>query len=175
MANIPQMSLEHEIDDDIDIKILGVPPRPGMPFLESDTCAERGGIIYFCQGFFPCMMPSMDGWQDEWMDGWKKLHKKMTTTSFITCNIVWTPFLMHRCVISTMFGSCFSFFLKRLSFYLFNVFSVIIIIFSMFIFFYFYAFIYLFSFILFFKKILVFLICFIIKIILKKTFVFLFD
>jgi hypothetical protein len=48
---------------DIDIKILGVPPLgPGMPFLDSDTCAE-GGVIYFRQGFLPCMMPSMDGWK----------------------------------------------------------------------------------------------------------------
>jgi hypothetical protein len=47
---------------DIDIKILGVPPRPGMPFLDSDTCTEGvGGVIYFFQGFLPCMMPSMDG------------------------------------------------------------------------------------------------------------------
>jgi hypothetical protein len=31
---------------DIDIKILGVPPAsPGMPFLDSDTCAERGLFI----------------------------------------------------------------------------------------------------------------------------------
>jgi hypothetical protein len=61
MANIPQMPLELEIDDDIDIKILGVPPLGlGMPILNNDTCAE-GGVIYFCQGFLPCMMPSMDG------------------------------------------------------------------------------------------------------------------
>ncbi len=40
---------------------------PGMPFLDSDTCAE-GGVIYFCQGFLPCMMPSMDGWRDGWME-----------------------------------------------------------------------------------------------------------
>jgi hypothetical protein len=46
---------------DIDIKILGVPPLgPGMPFLDSDTCGG-GGVIYFCQGFVPCMMSSMDG------------------------------------------------------------------------------------------------------------------
>jgi hypothetical protein len=51
---------------DIDIKILRVPPPlpphpgPGMPFLNSDTCAE-GGVIYFCEGFLPCTMPSMDG------------------------------------------------------------------------------------------------------------------
>jgi hypothetical protein len=54
------MPLELEIDDDIDIKILGCPPGPGMPFLDSDTCAE-GVVIYFCQGFVLCMMPSMDG------------------------------------------------------------------------------------------------------------------
>jgi hypothetical protein len=41
---------------------------PGMPFLDSNTCAE-GRVIYFCQGFLPCMMPSMDGWRDGWMDG----------------------------------------------------------------------------------------------------------
>jgi hypothetical protein len=46
---------------DIDIKILGVLPLgPGMPFLHTDTCAE-GEVIYFCQRFLPCMMPSMDG------------------------------------------------------------------------------------------------------------------
>jgi len=61
---------------DIDIKILGVPPLGlGMPFLDNDTCAERGGgggVIYLCQGFLPCMMPSMDGW----MGHMKKLHEK---------------------------------------------------------------------------------------------------
>ncbi len=36
--------------------------------------------------------------------------------SSITNIWVWTPCLMHRCVISTMFGSCFSFFWKLLSF-----------------------------------------------------------
>jgi hypothetical protein len=43
-----------------------------------------------------------------------------------------TPCLMHRCVISTMFGSCFSFFSKLLSFFIFiyfYAFSVFIIIF----------------------------------------------
>jgi len=54
---------------DIDIKILKVRPLgSGMPFLDSDTCAEGGGVIYLCQGFFPCMMPSMDGWWDGCMD-----------------------------------------------------------------------------------------------------------
>jgi hypothetical protein len=71
MANIPQMPLKQEIDDDIDVsKSWGCPPLGlGMPFLDSDTCTEGGGEgIYFCQGFLPCMMPSMDGW--------KKLHEK---------------------------------------------------------------------------------------------------
>jgi hypothetical protein len=46
---------------DINIKILGVPlPGPGMPFLDSDTCAGKG-VIYFCQGVFPCIISSMDG------------------------------------------------------------------------------------------------------------------
>jgi hypothetical protein len=33
---------------DIDIKILGVPPplEPGMPFLDSDTCAEEEGYLF---------------------------------------------------------------------------------------------------------------------------------
>jgi hypothetical protein len=52
------------------LKSWGCPPLgPGMPFLDSDTCTEGGGVIYFCQGFLPCMMPSMNGWRDGWMDG----------------------------------------------------------------------------------------------------------
>jgi hypothetical protein len=32
---------------DIDIKILGVPPpKLGMPFLDSDTCAKGGGGLF---------------------------------------------------------------------------------------------------------------------------------
>jgi len=46
---------------DIDIKILGVPPSGvGHAFFRHRQM-RRGGIIYFCQDFFPCMMPSMDG------------------------------------------------------------------------------------------------------------------
>jgi hypothetical protein len=42
-------------------------PGLGMPFLDSHI--RRGeGVIYFCQGFLPCMMPSMDGWWDGWME-----------------------------------------------------------------------------------------------------------
>jgi hypothetical protein len=57
---------------DIDTKILGVPPPPrlGMPFLDSDTCAEGGGRgIYFYQGFLPC---TMHPWMDEWMESFTK-------------------------------------------------------------------------------------------------------
>jgi hypothetical protein len=55
---------------DIDIKILGVPPpRAGHAFPKQRHMHIRGEVIYFCQGFPPYMMPSMDGWWDEWMDG----------------------------------------------------------------------------------------------------------
>jgi hypothetical protein len=54
-TNIPQMSLKQKIDNDIDIKILRVPaPGPGMPFLDSDTCAEgRGRLFISVRVFFP--------------------------------------------------------------------------------------------------------------------------
>jgi hypothetical protein len=73
------MPLEQEIDDDIDIKILGVPPPGlGMPFLDSDTCTEGGGI-YFCQNFFSLMDDGTDGWME-------KASRKTTTMSFTICN-----------------------------------------------------------------------------------------
>ncbi len=76
-------------------------------------------------------MPSMDGWWDEWRDGlrgsftrgeggWAKgptEHEQIMQSHAI----VWTPCLMHRCVISTMFGSCFSL-KKRLISFLFFIF-----------------------------------------------------
>jgi hypothetical protein len=87
-------------------------PGPGMPFLDSDPCAE-GGLFISARVFFP---DAIHGWMTGRMDG-----ENFTTTTS----------LMHRCVISTMFGSCFSFKKKLLSFlFLFNfyVFSVFIII-----------------------------------------------
>jgi hypothetical protein len=42
------------------------------------------------------------------------VHKHLKYYQPLTDNIiilVWTPWLMHRCVISTMFGTCFSFFI----------------------------------------------------------------
>jgi hypothetical protein len=59
--------------------LISDPLGPGMPFLDSDTCTQ-GGVIYFCQGFLPCMMPSMDGWTDGSRD------EKSFTTSFTICN-----------------------------------------------------------------------------------------
>ncbi len=73
MTNIPQMPLKQEIDDDIDIKILGgAPPGLGMPFLDRDTCAEGGVFISVRVLFSVRCHPWMDGW----MNGWKKLHEK---------------------------------------------------------------------------------------------------
>jgi hypothetical protein len=40
----------------------GCPPGPGMPFLDSDTCAEGGGLFIFVRVFFPI-------WCHPWMDG----------------------------------------------------------------------------------------------------------
>jgi len=62
---------------DIDIKILGVPPRgSGMPFLDSNTCVEGGGGNLFLPWFFSLydaihgwMTGRMDGRTDGWMDG----------------------------------------------------------------------------------------------------------
>ncbi len=74
----------------------GAPSGPGMPFLDSDTCAE-GGVIYFYQGFLPCMMPSMDGWWDGWMDWWmEKASRKTTTMSFTICNVSEQSHLCRR-------------------------------------------------------------------------------
>ncbi len=73
---------------DIDIKILGVgpPPPPGARHgFPRQRHMRREEVIFFCQGFLPCMMPSMDGWQEGWMHGWKA-SRKTTTTSFTICN-----------------------------------------------------------------------------------------
>jgi hypothetical protein len=49
---------------DIDIKILGVAPPPtgaGHAFPRQQHMCREGEVIYLCQDFFLCMMPSMDG------------------------------------------------------------------------------------------------------------------
>jgi hypothetical protein len=46
----------------IDIKILGGAPLTGHAFLRQRHMCR--GVIYFCQGFLPCMVPSMDGWME---------------------------------------------------------------------------------------------------------------
>jgi hypothetical protein len=48
------------------------PLRPGMPFLDSDTCAEGGGGLFIsARVFFPVWCHP---WMDDGMDG--KLHEK---------------------------------------------------------------------------------------------------
>jgi hypothetical protein len=45
---------------------------PGMPFLDSHTCAE-GELFISVKVFFPVWCHP---WMDDGTDGWKKLHKK---------------------------------------------------------------------------------------------------
>jgi hypothetical protein len=53
---------------DIDIKILGVPPLgQGMPFLDSDTCRERGAL--FISARFSSLYDAIHGWMMGQMDG----------------------------------------------------------------------------------------------------------
>jgi hypothetical protein len=55
-------------------------PRPGMPFLDRDTCAE-GGVYLFLPGF-SSLYDAIHGWMTGWMD--RKSFR--TTTSFTICN-----------------------------------------------------------------------------------------
>jgi hypothetical protein len=43
--------------------LISDPPGAGHAFPRQPHM--HGRVIYFCQGFLPCMMPSMDGWRDE--------------------------------------------------------------------------------------------------------------
>jgi hypothetical protein len=47
-------------------------PGPGMPFLDSYTCAEGGGYL-FLPGF-SLLYDAIHGWMMGRMDGWKKFH-----------------------------------------------------------------------------------------------------
>jgi hypothetical protein len=59
------MPLEQEIDHNIDIKILGVPPLGlAMHFLDSDTCTERGGGYLFLSEF-SSLYDAIHGWMTE--------------------------------------------------------------------------------------------------------------
>ncbi len=60
------------------------PPGVGHAF-PRPRHMRKGGVIYFCESFFPCIMPSMDGWQDGWME---KASRKMIMTSFTICNVI---------------------------------------------------------------------------------------
>ncbi len=74
-------------------KSWGCPPLgPGIPFLDSDTCAE-GGFFISARVFFPVWChPWMNDETNGWNDGWtghvmKKASRKTTMTSFTICNI----------------------------------------------------------------------------------------
>jgi hypothetical protein len=41
---------------------------PGMPFLDSDTCAEGGGYLFLPGLSF--LYDAIHGWMTGWMDGW---------------------------------------------------------------------------------------------------------
>jgi len=48
------------------------PPGPGMPFLDNNTCAKRGGGYLFLPGFsslYDAIHRWMMGRKDGWMDG----------------------------------------------------------------------------------------------------------
>jgi hypothetical protein len=69
----------------------GAPPGPGMPFLDSNTCAEGVGGNLFLPGF-SSLHDDIHGWMTRRMDGWtghvmKKVSRKMTTTSFTVYNV----------------------------------------------------------------------------------------
>ncbi len=44
------------------------PPGQGMPFLQSDTCAEEGRVYLFLPGF-SSLYEAIHGWMTGWMDG----------------------------------------------------------------------------------------------------------
>ncbi len=49
---------------------------------------RRERVIYFYQGFLPCIIPSIDGWQDGWMDGWVMWKSFMKNNQNILYHIV---------------------------------------------------------------------------------------
>jgi hypothetical protein len=103
---------------------------------------REGGLFISARVFLPVWChPWMDDETDEWME---KASRSRRPLLYVI--LVWTPCLMHRCVISTIFGSCFSFFFKLLSFlfFYFYVFSVIIIICIIKIKYFFFTFVFLF-------------------------------
>jgi len=86
-------------------KSWGCPPHPlGVEhaFLRQRHMRRGGGgVIYFCQGFFSCMMPSIDGWQDGCMDGWvtwwKKFHEKQPRRPLLYVIPLW-----NRAIFATL-------------------------------------------------------------------------
>jgi hypothetical protein len=56
----------------------------GMTFLDSDTCAEGGGVYLFMPGF-SSLYDAIHGWMMGRMDGWMESFI-LSMTSFIICN-----------------------------------------------------------------------------------------
>jgi hypothetical protein len=94
---------------------------PGMPFLESNTCAEGGGCYLFLSGF-SSLYDAIHGWMTGRMDG-----KSFTTTkSFTICNVIYTIFGRER-YFDTYFEltSChFSRVLNFIPWYIFLIYGV---------------------------------------------------
>jgi hypothetical protein len=64
-------------------------PGPGMPFLDSDTCLERG--VYLFLPRFSSLYDAIHGWMTGWMDG-----KNFTiTTSFTICKTWFGLYLVY--------------------------------------------------------------------------------
>jgi hypothetical protein len=69
------MPLKQEIDDDINIKILGVPPPGTEHAFSRQRHMRKGGRYLFLSGF-SSLYDAIHGWMTGRMDGWKKLHEK---------------------------------------------------------------------------------------------------
>ncbi len=81
----PKCHLNKKLTTILISKFWGCPPRPGMPFLDSDTCAEGGRLFISARVFF--LYDALRGWMMGQMDGWmKKASRKTTMTSFTICN-----------------------------------------------------------------------------------------
>jgi hypothetical protein len=76
-------------------KSWGCPPPGARHAFPRQRHMGRGGVIYYCQRFLPCMMPSMDVWWDEWIE---KASRKTTTTSFTICNGLEIPLIVTRSI-----------------------------------------------------------------------------
>jgi hypothetical protein len=61
--NVVQCLITLTLDD-----LGGAPLGPGMPFLDNDICAERGGYLFLLG--FSSLYDAIHGWMMRRMDGW---------------------------------------------------------------------------------------------------------